>query len=164
MSHSKIFQIGSKPVKEEDYESPEEFYENSHDFADYIGYEMTGDDRRECIEYLAERLSDLFTLDKKRYALVYKGEEALQKFKEEWAAAIRKAALEITPDNLLESSPRWQMRSICRETHLMSSYRVSIEEWNGCAGPLGDLIEWVAYSKFKAGKKLYVGAVIDYHY
>lgn len=164
MSHSKIFQIGSKPIKEEDYASPEEFYDNSQDFADYIGDELTGDDRREYIKYLADRLKDLFTLDEKCNALVYKGEAAMQQFKEKWAAAIRFAAREITEDNVLESSPRWKVRSISRETHLQSTYRVSIEEWNGYAGPLGDLIEWVACSNFKAGKKLYIGAVIDYHY
>ena len=88
----------------------------------------------------------------------------MQKFKETWAAAIRNAASKITADNVLESSPRWKVRSICKDTHLQSPRRVKIEEYNGCAGPMADLIEWVAYKKFKAGKKLYIGAVIDYHY
>ena len=164
MSHSRIYQVSSRPVKKDDYVSPECFYDNSSDFADYIGDRQEGYDRKDDIKDLAELLDDLFTLDEKRNALVYKGEEALQKFKEAWAAAIRKAAREITADNVLESAPRWNVRSICSETHLQTPRRVHIEEWNGCAGPIDDLIEWLTCQKFKAGKKLYIGAVIDYHY
>lgn len=164
MSHSRIYQVSSKRIAKGDYASPDDFYENSGDFADYIGDEQTGDDRKEDIEHLANTLSDIFDLSDDGETLIYKGDEAMQKFKKDWAAAIRKAAREITEDNVLESSPRWQVRSICNETHLQTSRRVKIEEWNGWAGPMDDLIEWMAYKKFKAGKKLYIGAVIDYHY
>lgn len=164
MSHSRIYQVSSKPIKKYDYATPDEFYENSSDFADYIGDEQKGDDRKEDIKRLADVLSDLFTLDEKGEALVYKGDDAMQKFKEAWADAIRNAAQDITADNVLESSLRWKVRSICEKTHLQTPRRMKIEEWNGWAGPMGDLIEWVAYKKFKAGKKLYIGAVIDYHY
>ena len=164
MSHSRIYQLSSHPIKKEDYEIPDSFYENSSDFADYIGDEQTGDNRKEDIEYLADRLSGLFSLDEKADALVYKGGKAMQKFKEAWADAIRNAANEITADNVLESSLRWKVRSICRETHLQTPLRVKIEEWNGWAGPMSDLIEWTAYKNFKKGKKIYVGSVIDYHY
>lgn len=165
MSHSRIYQISSRRIAKGDYASPSDFYDNSSDFADYIGYEIEDeDDRKDDISHLADALSDIFDLSDDGKALVYKGEEALKKFKQEWADVIRQAAQEITADNVLESQPRWILQSICEDTHLRSSRRVSIEEWNGHAGPMGDLIEWVASSKFKAGKKIYVGAVIDYHY
>ena len=164
MSHSRIYQVSSKRIAKGDYASPDDFYENSGDFADYIGDEQTGDDRKEDIKHLADTLSDIFDLSDDGETLVYKGDEAMQKFKKRCAAAIRKAAQEITEDNVLESSSRWQVRSICNETHLQTPRRVKIEDWNGYAGPMDDLIEWMAYKKFKAGKKLYIGAVIDYHY
>ena len=165
MSHSRIYQISSKRIAKYDYATPDDFYENSGDFADYIGDRIDDkDDRKGDIRRLAETLSDLFDLSDDGNALVYKGDEAMKKFKEQWADAIRKAAQEITADNILELSPRWKVRTICNETHLQTSRRVSIEEWNGYAGPMDDLIEWVAYKKFKAGKKIYIGAVIDYHY
>ena len=165
MSHSRIYQISSKRIAKYDYATPDDFYENSGDFADYIGDRIDDkDDRKGDIRHLAEELGDLFDLSDDGNALVYKGDEAMKKFKEQWADAIRKAAQEITADNILELSPRWKVRTICNETHLMTSRRVSIEEWNGYAGPMDDLIEWVAYKKFKAGKKIYIGAVIDYHY
>lgn len=165
MSHSRIYQVSSKRIAKYDYATPDDFYENSGDFADYIGDRIDDkDDRKEDIRHLAETLSDLFDLSDDGNALVYKGDEATKKFKQDWADAIRKAAQEITADNILELSPRWKVRTICNETHLMTSRRVNIEEWNGYAGPMDDLIEWVAYKKFKAGKKIYIGAVIDYHY
>lgn len=165
MSHSRIYQISSKRIAKGDYASPSNFYENSSDFADYIGDEIEDeDDRKEDIRHLADTLSDLFDLSEDGKALVYKGEEAMNAFKQKWADAIRKAAQEITAENVLESSPRWQVRSICEETHLQTSRRVSIEEWNGYAGPMEDLVGWVAFSKFKAGKKIYVGSIIDYHF
>ena len=164
MAHSRIFQVSIQPIEVDEYATPDNFYENSGDFADYIGDEVEGDKRKEEIRYLAEELEDLFDLSDDGNALVYKGADAMRKFKQEWADAIRKAAQEITADNVLESSPRWTVRSICEETHLQTSRRVSIEEWNGYAGPMDDLVEWIAYKKFKAGKKIYIGAVIDYHY
>lgn len=165
MSHSRIYQISGKRIAKDDYASPSDFYDNSSDFADYIGDEIEDeDDRKEDIGYLANELSDLFDLSDDGKALVYKGAEAVKKFKQEWADAIRQAAQEITADNALESQTRWNLRSICEETHLRSSRRVSIEEWNTCASPMDELIEWVDYKKFKTGKKIYVGAVIDYHY
>jgi hypothetical protein len=165
MSHSRIYQISSKRIAKDDYASPSDFYNNSSDFADYIGDEIYDeDDRKEDIKHLADVLSDLFDLSDDGNALVYKGKEAMKKFQQEWADAIRQAAQEITAENVLESSPRWKIRSISEETHLQTSRRVSIEGWNTCASPMDELIEWVAYRKFKAGKKIYVGAVIDYHY
>ena len=165
MSHSRIFQISRKRIAKGDYASPSDFYDNSSDFADYIGDEIEDeDDRKDDISHLADVLSDLFDLSDDGKTLVYKGEEAMKAFKQEWADAIRQAAQEITADNVLESQPRWRVQSICTETHLRTSLRVSIEEWNGYAGPMDDLVEWMDFSKFKAGKKVYIGAVIDYHY
>lgn len=165
MSHSRIYQISSKRIAKDDYASSSDFWDNSSDFADYIGDEIEDeDDRKEDIKRLADTLSDLFDLSDDGTALVYKGAEAMKKFKQEWADAIRQAAQEITSDNVLKSSPRWNLRSTCEETHLRSDFRVSIEEWNTCANPMDELIEWVCYKKFKTGKKIYVGAVIDYHW
>ena len=165
MSHSRIYQISSKRIAKDDYASSSDFWDNSSDFADYIGDEIEDeDDRKEDIKYLANTLNDLFDLSHDGKALVYKGEEAMQKFKQKWADAIQQAEQEITADSVTKTMPRWVLRSICKDTHLRSSYRVSIEEWNGCAGPMADMIEWLATSNFKAGRKIYIGAIIDYHY
>jgi len=165
MSHSKIFQISSKRIDNDDYASSSDFYDNSSDFADYIGDEEEDDDRRECIERLADTLEDLFTLGDDGESLVYKGEDAMKAFLAEWADAIRQKAQEVTAATVLDSMRRWELEKLCEETHLRTGYRVHIEEWNGgCAGPMDDLIEWVSDLKMKAGDVIYIGAVIDYHY
>ena len=57
--------MSSKPIKKYDYAIPDYFYENSSDFADYIGDEQKGDDRKEDIKRLAEVLHDLFSSTRK---------------------------------------------------------------------------------------------------
>lgn len=141
-----------------------DFYDNSSDFADYIGDELDGSERREDIGYLADVLSDIFDFDKRSRVLVYKGEKAMKKFKGEWAAAIREKAEVLTADNILDWMARYQVEKLCRKTHLDISYRFSIVDWaEGVDEPMEDLICFVA-QKMKKGDKLYVGAVIDYHF
>ena len=160
--HSRIFQVSTSPILVDERDTPCCFYENSSDYADYIGDAIEGKERKDDIKSLAETLGDLFDLDKTGRCLVYKG--GMDEFKREWAETIRKAAEEVTGDNILESSPRYTVRMICNETHLSCSYRFKIEGWTSYAAPMDDLIEWIAYKKFKPGKKLYIGAVIDYHF
>ncbi len=159
--HSSIYQVSIQPIEVDDYAKPDYFYDNSNDFADYIGEEWTGDNRKEDIKWLAHTLSDLFDLDETGEILVYKG--GMDVFKEKWTAAIHKAAEEVTDDNVLESMPRWYAKNVCEKTHLYSDYRFSIENWNDYPNPLDELIEYVA-DKMKPGDKLYIGAVIDFHF
>lgn len=162
MSHSRIFQLGLKPIKKEDYASSEQFYDNSHDFADYIGDEVEGAERKEDIGRLADTLKDIFTLDAKNDALVYKGESAMSAFKAEWAAGIAKAASVINGRNVVESHHRHEVEKVCDCTHLNTGFRFKIEGWSDYAGTAAELVSYVA-SEMKHGAKLYVAAVIDYH-
>lgn len=154
--HSKIYQVSLEPISEDEYASPSDFYDNSSDFADYIGDEVEGDERKDSIDYLAEELSDVFDLDADNDALVFKG---LDKFKQQWMSAIREKAAAVTEENILEWRPRYMLEQVCRETHIESSRRFSINV--GVAYPMSDLIELVA--SMKPGQRLYIGAVIDYH-
>ena len=163
MSHSKIYQISSKPIDENGYASPEMYYDNSDDFADYIGKKYEGKDRDEAIEYLADILKDVFE-HKGGGEFRYKGREAMEKFKQAWADELRRLAGLLTPENLFKDHNLYLIRATCKETHLRSSYRVDIDEWCGSiAYPFGELFEYAA-SQLKAGDRIYVGAVIDYHY
>lgn len=159
--HSKIFQISNKPISKDDYTSPETYYDNSGDFADYIGDEIEGEEREDCVGYLAHDLRGVFTAAG-RDCLVYLGRDALQAFLQEWADDIKAKAAELTADNILVKQRLYNIRATTKETHRRTDYRVHIEEWNGCAGPFGDIIEWA--SQLKEGDHIYVGAVIDYHY
>ena len=162
MSHSKIFQINDKPIPADRYCKPEDFYENCDDFADYIGEEEEGEDRNECIGYLADLIKDVFTHEGDG-VFVYKGDEALRKFKQEWLAEIQRLSGKLTADNIQKEQNLYQLRVATERTHLDSHYRMKIEPWNGYAAPVSDLFEW-AENCLKEGDRFYVGAVIDYHY
>lgn len=160
--HGRIFQMSSTPIKKADWASPEQFYENSDDFADYIGDEIEGTDRKKDIMGMADCLKELFDLDKTGTALIYRGN--LDEFKQKWADAIHQAAMEITADNVITDLKRRSLQLMIKETHVESSDRFYINEWNGYADALEGLIEWLGARKFKQGKKLYIGAVIDFHW
>jgi hypothetical protein len=164
MAHSRIFQVSIQPIEVDDYAVSSDFYENSGDFADYIGDEQEGDDRKDDIGHLADTLRDLFTLDEDGEALTYKGETAMAAFKQAYADCLREEADKVTAENILEWQTRYEVRAISKETHLRTDYRFKIEDWNGdFADTPAELISYVA-DKMKEGEKLYIGAVIDYHY
>jgi len=161
--HGKIFQIDTKPISRDEYVSPEEFYDNSSDFADYIGDEVTDRQaRKDYVGYLAGDLKGVFKPAGKD-CLVYLGKEALRKFLQDWADDIKAKAAELTADNILKQERLYKIRATTKETHRRTDYRVYIDEWNGWAGPFEGIIEWAA-NQLKEGDKIYVGAIIDYHY
>ena len=161
--HSNIYQISNKPIDKEDYQSPETYYDNSGDFSDYIGDEITGEDRKDALGYLADLLKDVFR-QVRPGIYAYKGEEAMQAFKQAWADELRRMAGLLTPDNLFKDQNLYKIRKVTEETHLGTRYRVDIADWaEGVAYPFGELFEYAA-SQLKQGDRIYVGAIIDYHY
>lgn len=160
--HSKIYQISNKPIDKEDYKSPSTYWDNSGDFADYIGDEYEDEDRDEAIGYLADLLEDVFE-HQGGGEFRYKGEEAMRKFKQAWADELRWQAGLLTPENLFKNQNLYKIRATTKETHLRSSCCVDIAGWaEGVAYPFGELFEYAA-SQLKAGDRIYVGAIIDYH-
>ena len=162
MSHSKIYQLATKPISKDDYVSPENFYENHEPWADYIGEKVKDEDRDEYIGYLANLLEDVFTY-KGDGEFAYKGADAMRKFLTAWADELRRMAGLLTPDNVLKDLNLWKVRHCCTDTHKDTSKRFYIREWNGWAGPFADVIEWAA-NQLKKGDRIYVGAIIDFHY
>lgn len=163
MSHGKIYQISNKPIDKENYASPMDYYDNSGDFADYIGDRYNDEDRKEAIGYLADLLKDVFE-HKGGGEFRYKGKEAMEKFKQAWADELRRKVRLLTPENLFKDQNLYLICATCKETHLRSSYRVDIADWaEGVAYPFGELFEYAA-SRLKKGDRIYVGAVVDYHY
>ena len=163
MSHSNIYQISRKPIDEDDYKTSSEYYDNSSDFADYIGDELKGERRDKAISELAELIKDVFEYIGDG-VFVYRGKRSMQYFMQDWADEIRHLTEELTGDNITKNQRLFHISQVTEETHLCSDYRVDLVEWcNGVANPLGELFEFADY-KLRKGCKLYVGAVIDYHY
>jgi len=156
--HDKIFQIGLKPISKEDYVSPMAFYENSSDFADYIGDEYSEKERLETAEHLAKIFPEL---------LDYVGDGTLQykgmgTFLQDWVDEIKRQASEMTANNILKDIRLFKLSKLTDTTHRGLNSRFYIEDWNELAGPATDLIEFLA--RQKEGTRLYVGAVIDFHF
>ena len=163
MSHSKIFQISTSPISKDDYRAPSAYYDNSGDFADYIGEEVNEEDRKVCINSFAEDIADVFE-PVGNGVFRYKGKDALHAFKQKWADYIKKLADELTADNILKHHRLFRLCNATKETHIDTAYRVDIDEWTGAVSyPIGELFEF-ADSELTDGANIYIGAVIDYHY
>ena len=161
--HSNIYQISSRPISEDEYASPSCYYDNSGDFADYIGDAYEGEEREEKIKNFASIIEGVFDY-KGGGEFVYKGYEALGKFKQAWIDELLHKTAALTPDNLFKEQNLFRIWQLTEKTHLDASSRVDISEWCGeCAYPLGELFEW-ADSQLKKGDRFYIGAVIDYHW
>ena len=155
--HSTIYQISDKPIEIDNFLYSEYFYDNSNNFADYIGDEYKDERRTEKIEDFAEYYKDLFDLDGE--VLVFKG---LGSFLNDWAEAIKKAASELTADNILKGLNLYHLGGMTERTHLDTYSRFYIEDWNNCAGDFGDFISWLSH--LDVGTRLYFGALIDFHF
>lgn len=161
--HSNIYQISSKPICPDDYASPDMYYDNSSDFADYIGDAYEGEEREECIENFGRIISDVFT-NKGDGVFEYKGKKAMHKFKQAWADELMRKAAELTPDNLFQDMRLFRLGQLTEKTHLGVASRVDINDLaDGVANPHGELYEY-ADSQLKKGDCIYVGAVIDFRY
>ncbi len=139
------------------------YYDNSSDFADYIGDEKEGDERDEAIEGFGRIISPVFEA-KGDGVFAYKGKEALRKFKQAWRDELVRHAVALTADNLFHDMNLFRLGQLAKKTHLDVSSRVDIGDWaDGVAYPFGGLFEW-AENRLKKGDCIYVGAVVDYHF
>lgn len=157
--HSKIFQVSLTPIEKEDFRGTDDFYENYSSFADYISKNIEGEDRDITIDHLANKFSAIFT--RQGDALVYNGK--VKNFVRKWYAHIKKCARELSLTKMQDSISLHRIKDAVDCTHLDTSIRFYIEDWNGWAGPAKDLIDFII-NKMKKGDKLYVGGVVDYHY
>lgn len=161
--HSKIFQISNKPISKDEYCSPVDFYENSDDFADYIGDEMEDEnEKREYIKGLAQCMEGVFTLNSD-CSMTYVSEEKLREFKQKWVDYLRSMVNELTADNILSDHRLYRLRKAAERTHVDRCSRFYINEWNGYAGAMDDFVEFIDH-QLKPGDRIYVGAIIDFHW
>ena len=154
--HSNIYQISSSPISEDEYANPSRYYDNSGDFADYIGDAYEGEEREEKIENFASIIEDVFAY-KGGGEFEYKGKEAMRKFKQAWIDELQSKVAALTPDNVFKEYNLFSIKQLTEKTHLDVSSRVDIDMWCGaCAYPLGELFEW-ADTKLKKGDRFYIG-------
>lgn len=155
--HSNIFQVSATPISYDNFLTSEYFYEDAHDFADYIGDEYEDEARTEKIQLFAKHYKDLFDLDGE--VLVFKG---LGSFLHDWAEALKEAANKLNEDNILKELNLYRLERLTQTTHTDNDARFFIDDWNNYAGDFGDFISWL--SRLEVGTRIYFGAVIDFHF
>lgn len=154
--HSLIFQISSSPIKMSERILPSYLYDCSP-FASYIDEEITGQARRrKCIEQLIEELTPTFEIVEDH--IMYKGSD---KFKEVWQENVKSIASNISVDKETFFADMKKLSDICENTHLQSSLRFYIQDWNGWPGSVADLFEFCEKNLQKEGH-IYIGSIIDY--
>lgn len=157
--HSNIIQISKNPIDRENWVTPSDFYEDTMHFADYIGDTKGERDRKGVIEWMARDFG-LFDIDGE--TLVLKGDSEIDKFIHDWNECIRNLASKLN-DKAVDDIALFKVRKATEETHLGVCSRFYIEDWNGYAGTFSELVEYVT-KRMKQGDRLYIGAVIDYHF
>ena len=155
--HSNIIQISRNPIEKEERVSPIDFYENSSDFADYIGDEYDDEERKSVIEAIPKWFDGIFSLEGDH--LVFNG---LGDFVKDWYRYIGECVAELK-DNEVEDMKLYRIKKAVEHTHLDIWSRFYIENWNGYAAAAEDFIDYLA-NRMKQGDKLYIGAIIDYHF
>lgn len=155
--HSKIYQMSLKPIEKDDYVSPGHFYDKVYEFADYIGKAYDEQARKESILGLSEKLHEIFDLDGE--ALVYKG---MGSFVKDWYSCIQRKANELNADKM-DMLKLYHLYRLLERTHIDIYSRFYIEDLSEYAKPLPELINFIK-NNMKSGDRLYIGAVIDYHF
>lgn len=163
MAHSKIFQVSEAPIDNDDYKCSLDYYDNHQEFADWIGDEVKDEEeRKKYIEWLVKELDGTFSMGEND-TLVFNGKKPLNKFLEAWANKLQELAKSITKDTITSSPALSDLRNVVSGTHKNSDYRFDIESWTGYAAPLCEFIDFIA-NRLKKGDKVYIGAIIDFHY
>lgn len=160
--HSNIYQVGRTAICPDEYTSPDMYYDNSGDFADYIGDKIEGEDRKDVIENFGNIVSPVFEKTEAEGVFRYMGKDAMREFKQAWCDELKRKAAELTPDNMFKDMRLFRLAQLTEKTYLDASSRVDIDG-EGVAYPLGELFEWADHV-LNEGDCIYIGAVIDYHF
>lgn len=156
MAHGTIVQLSKSPITEDDYITPDLFYEGYERFADYIGDEITDDKRLREIKGFVTVFKGAFEQDND--SLVYKG---IENFTRLWTDEIKSKASEIK-DGEYDFLKFYKLKDAL-ENFNIDGFRYCIKDWNDSPDPVGTLVNF-CQSELKPGDRVFVGGMVDYHY
>lgn len=160
--HSNIYQISNTPICPDEWAKPETYYDNSGDFADYIGDAREGEERQWVIEDFGNIISPVFEKTEAEGVFRYKGKDAMREFKQAWCDELKRKATELTPETIFQGFNLFDIHQMTNMTHLDVASRVDIDG-NGVAEPFGELFQW-ADKHLEEGDCIYLGSIVDFYY
>lgn len=161
--HSKIYQITEVRIDKDKFITECTFIDERYDFYDYCA-DIDEDDRNHAIESLPKKLlpTGMFTLvaDEKD-TLIYNG--GADEWKENWVKLINQKAKAITPENVTE----WIGEAYTLEKELLNPLGID-SRFVTDTFPSNDVLQSGDFMKMicglEPGAKLYIGAVVDFHW
>lgn len=157
--HSKIFQVSKGPIKRSQFIDADTVADNT-DWVDYADEES--EERR--IKLVQELINSalphgMFQIIDDGCTLIY--QDGLDKWKEDYVKKIHQAAAAITPANVLTwCSEKKELSDLLKRP--IGGYTMFVIEDNYCAEFSNEFMEFI--KDIKPGDKIYVGAVLDYHW
>lgn len=154
--HARIWQVSTKPVEDDERLSESSFYDNTGDFADYVS-DMTRTEEEEDIkDWLPRILKGLFVCNGRELTFV-----GSKEFIQEWRKAIKESVEILDDSNMLVFPNLYKVERVVKETHMRVGHRFAFD--SSLPEEYGDFVR-DAYNNLAPGDKIYVGAVIDFHY
>jgi len=149
--HSFIYQISEQPISEDEYISEFEFREGYSHILDYVDEHISENDVERALENLKCNLRGLCEVNGRELTTL-----DVKPFQAEFIGSIKKTADEISCEDI------WKLECMLKQTHRMCKSLFYTDNWAAHAEFLFDFMDYISY--LGPGKKLYVGAILDFHW
>lgn len=155
--HSRIYQLSSSPIEEDEYIIEDEFeVEQYCDFAQYIAETPDReDDLVEIKKILESQFPNVFKVDLDSLCITYLGN--IEAIFQEWRKSIQEEASKLDQG---DATPGSVLVKILVPLGIRE--RFYIVDYSGYPASFEDLLNY--FSKKEPGEKLYIGGTLDYHY
>lgn len=158
--HSNIFQISTEPIEKKRYCNPDDIDGGDMVSLDYA-YDAKTEERAALIRSLVEDIlpQGMFTLNPDTETLTYNG--GMAEWKKQYVADIHRHAMEVDEHNVM----MWIGKTYHLQTAIANPLDTAclfITEAYGLAEHSRELMLMI--DRLQEGEKLYIGAILGYHF
>lgn len=161
--HSIIFQISDQPIAKEERIGIDHIEAGDMTSFDYA-YEYSEEECKESICYLVERIlpKGMFTLSEDGDTLVFQG--GFKEWKKEYLRTIRSKVEDIEEDNIMKwVGPAYQLQKAILNP--LGTDALFVTDFANCYGLAERSRElMIMIGNLQVGKRIYIGAVMGYHF
>lgn len=161
--HSIIFQISDQPIAKEEFIGIDHIEAGDMTSFDYA-YENSDEERKECIHDLVGRIlpKGMFTLDEDGETLVFQG--GFTEWRKSYLDTIRCKVEDIDEGNIMKwVGPAYQLqKAILNPLETDALFITDFADCYGLAERSRELMTMIG--NLQTGERLYIGAVVGYHF